>query len=265
VRRFSTELAAHVNVRRRLEPELREAIQKRTIELLYQPKLEVATGRCRSVEALARLRLQDGTLCLPSEFLPLSEELGLIGALDMVVFDRACAQSQRWIARGRGPIQIAVNLSHQSFWSPQLIERVRATFDAHGRGTSHIDIELTETIVMSDPIAARQRLQLLRELGVDIALDDFGTGHSSLGQVRNLPIDTLKIDRAFVNGLPDDPADVAIARAIIAMARSLNLAIVAEGVETQAQVEFVRREGCHFVQGYAIGKPMTANEVEAMF
>jgi diguanylate cyclase (GGDEF)-like protein/PAS domain S-box-containing protein len=265
VRRFTNELADHVNVRRRLEPELRDAIQKRTIELHYQPKLEFATGRCRAVEALARLRRKDGTLCPPSEFLPLSEELGLIGALDMLVFEEACAQSQRWMKRGLEPIRVAVNLSHQSFWDPSLIARVKSLFATYDSGAGNIDIELTETIVMSDPSAARQRLHHLRELGLDIALDDFGTGHSSLGQVRHLPIDTLKIDRAFVSGLPDDPADVAIARAIIAMARSLNLAIVAEGVETQAQVEFVKREGCHFVQGFAIGKPMSASEVEAMF
>jgi diguanylate cyclase (GGDEF)-like protein/PAS domain S-box-containing protein len=265
VRRFTTELSDHVNVRRRLEPELRDAIQKRTIELYYQPKLEFASGRCRSVEALARLRRKDGSLCPPSEFLPLSEELGLTSQLDSVVFEHACAQSQRWLAKGIGPIRVAVNLSHQSFWETSLIDRVHSMFATYGRGAGNIDIELTETIVMSDPSAARQRLQLLRELGVDIALDDFGTGHSSLGQIRHLPIDTLKIDRAFVNGLPDDPADVAIARAIIAMARSLNLAIVAEGVETQAQVEFARREGCHFVQGFAIGKPMSATDVEAMF
>jgi diguanylate cyclase (GGDEF)-like protein len=265
VRRFTAALSAHGVLRRRLEPELRAAIEQRTLEVHYQPKLALSTGRCHSAEALVRLRLRDGTLCPPLQFLSLCEELGLMVALDAVVLDIACEQARRWSERDFGPIRIAVNLSHESFWDPGLVDRVRAAVSFTSVQACPLDLELTETIVVGDPAAAKQRLLELRELGVRIALDDFGTGHSALAHLRHLPLDTLKIDRAFMAGLPDEPSDVAIARAIIALARSLQLEIVAEGVEKQAQVEFIRNEGGHSVQGYAIARPMIAADVERFF
>lgn len=265
VRRFTAALSAHGLLRRRLEPELRAAIEQRQLEIHYQPKLELATGLCRSAEALVRMRLRDGSLCPPVELLSLSEELGLMVELDSIVLELACVQAQRWMERDFGPIRIAVNLSHQSFWDPGLTDRVRAAVSFVPKERCPLDLELTETIVVGDPSAAKQRLAELRELGVRIALDDFGTGHSSLAHLRHLPLDTLKIDRAFMAGLPDDPADVAIARAIIALAKSLQLEIVAEGVEAQAQVEFIRNEGGHCVQGYAIARPMLPDAVARIF
>jgi diguanylate cyclase (GGDEF)-like protein len=265
VRRFTAALSAHGVLRRRLEPELRAAIEQRNLEIHYQPKLELSTGRCRSAEALVRLRLRDGTLCPPLQFLSLCEELGLMVELDSVVLDAACAQAERWMERDFGPIRIAVNLSNESFWDAGLVDRVRAAVNFAPSHACPLDLELTETIVVGDPGAAKQRLLGLRELGVRIALDDFGTGHSALAHLRHLPLDTLKIDRAFMAGLPDDPADVAIARAIIALAKSLQLEIVAEGVEKQAQVEFIRNEGGHCVQGYVIARPMLAADVERFF
>jgi len=265
VRRFTTALSAHGLLRRRLEPELRAAIEQRQLEIHYQPKLELATGLCRSAEALVRMRLRDGSLCPPVELLSLCDELGLMVDLDSIVLELACAQAQRWMDRDFGPIRIAVNLSHQSFWDPRLSERVRAAVAFAPKDRCPLDLELTETIVVGEPSAAKQRLAALRELGVRIALDDFGTGHSSLAHLRHLPLDTLKIDRAFMAGLPGDPADVAIARAIIALAKSLRLEIVAEGVEEQAQVEFIRSEGGHCVQGYAIARPMLPEAVERIF
>jgi len=265
VRRFTAALSAHGVLRRRLEPELRAAIEQRTLEIHYQPKLELSTGRCQSAEALVRLRLRDGTLCPPLQFLSLCEELGLMVQLDSVVLDAACAQAQRWLDRDFGPIRIAVNLSHESFWDPGLVDRVRAAVSFVPSSACPLDLELTETIVVGDPGAAKQRLLDLRELGARIALDDFGTGHSALAHLRHLPLDTLKIDRAFMAGLPDEPSDVAIARAIIALAKSLQLEIVAEGVEQEAQVAFIRNEGGHCVQGYAIARPMLAADVERFF
>jgi diguanylate cyclase (GGDEF)-like protein len=265
VRRFTAALSAQGVLRRKLEPELRAAIEKRSLEIHYQPKLELSTGRCHSAEALVRLRLRDGTLCPPLQFLSLCEELGLMVQLDGVVLDLACAQAQRWMARDFGPIRIAVNLSHESFWDPGLVDRVRAAVAFAPSAACPLDLELTETIVVGDPALAKQRLLALRELGVRIALDDFGTGHSALAHLRHLPLDTLKIDRAFMAGLPDEPSDVAIARAIIALAKSLQLEIVAEGVERSAQVDFIRNEGGHSVQGYTIAKPMPAADAERFF
>jgi EAL domain-containing protein (putative c-di-GMP-specific phosphodiesterase class I) len=265
VRRFTAALSAHGVLRRRLEPELRAAIEQRSLEIHYQPKLELATGLCRSAEALVRMRLRDGSLCPPIELISVCEELGLMVELDSIVLELACQQALRWSEAEFGPIRIAVNLSHQSFWDPALVERVRKAVKFAPDGRCLLDLELTETIVVGDPVAAKQRLAALRELGVRIALDDFGTGHSSLAHLRHLPLDTLKIDRAFMAGLPDDPSDVAIARAIIALAESLKLDIVAEGVETQAQAEFIRREGGHYVQGYAIARPMRPADVERIF
>jgi diguanylate cyclase (GGDEF)-like protein len=265
VRRFTAALSAHGVLRRRLEPELRAAIEQRSLEIHYQPKLELATGLCRSAEALVRMRMRDGSLCPPIELISVCEELGLMVELDSIVLELACQQAQRWSQAEFGPIRIAVNLSHESFWDPALVERVRKAVVFAPDARCLLDLELTETIVVGDPEAAKQRLAALRELGVRSSLDDFGTGHSSLAHLRHLPLDTLKIDRAFMAGLPDDPSDVAIARAIIALAESLKLEIVAEGVETPAQVEFIRKEGVHYVQGYAIARPMRPADVEKIF
>jgi len=245
-----------------IEVALRQAMQLGQLELHYQPKTEIATGRLAGVEALIRWRRPGEGLIPPDEFIPLAEESDLIVAIGDWVLREACKQILAWRAKGMGDIQVAVNLSPRHFRQDKDVDAIVAVVAAAGVYPRLIEIELTETTVMDDPDRVVVLLRQLRDRGFHIAIDDFGCGYSNLGTLRKLPITTLKIDRSLVTGieLHDDSAQ--IVRAIIAMGHALGLDLVAEGVECEHQLAILRKFGCGIAQGFLLARPMPPGEFE---
>ncbi len=252
---------------RRLEIEmaLRQAIQRGELELHYQPKMGTLSGQLVGVEALVRWRRPGEGLVMPDEFIPVAEESDLIVAIGDWVLGEACAQILRWRARGLGDIHVAVNLSPRHFRRPENVDEIIAMVAVSGVPPRLIEIELTESMLMHDPERVAAYLQRLRDEGFGIAIDDFGTGYSNLAYLRRLPITTLKIDRSFVKDIEQDEGDAEIIRTIVAMANTLKLGLVAEGVETEGQLAFLRLCGCDTVQGFYFARPLPASEVERFF
>ncbi|MCY1432357.1 putative signaling protein [compost metagenome] len=201
----------------------------------------------------------------PGDFIPVLEELGLVVQVGDWVLNEACRQLKAWHLEKMRLPKISVNISARQFADGQLAQRISAIIEDSGLPPACLELELTESILMRDVAEAMNILENLKRLGLCIAVDDFGTGYSSLNYLKQFPIDVLKIDRSFVDGLPDGERDAQIARAIIAMAHSLNLAVIAEGVETQAQLGFLREHGCDEVQGYLFGHPVPAAQFERLF
>ncbi|MBT8769027.1 bifunctional diguanylate cyclase/phosphodiesterase [Metapseudomonas boanensis] len=262
---YQADMNARALERLELESDLRHALEQGEFLLYYQPQFSGDGRRLTGVEALLRWRHPTRGLVPPADFIPVLEELGLVVQVGDWVLSEACRQLKCWHqAKMRLP-KISVNLSARQFADGQLAERIAAIIEDRGLPPACLELELTESILMRDVGAAMQILESLKRLGLCIAVDDFGTGYSSLNYLKQFPIDVLKIDRSFVDGLPDGERDAQIARAIIAMAHSLNLAVIAEGVETQAQLNFLREHGCDEVQGYLFGHPMPAQQFERMF
>ena len=201
----------------------------------------------------------------PSDFIPIAEETGLIDELGKWVMHTACAQTRAWSQLGKGDIRIAVNLSGRQFYGGDLPAIVGQILASTGLESRHLEVELTESMVMKDPKITLASLMELKEMGVSIAVDDFGTGYSSLAYLKKYPLDVLKIDRRFVRDIALDSDDAAIALAIIAMAKSLGMTVIGEGVETVQQLAFLRDNGCDQVQGYLMGRPAAAAEAEKYF
>jgi EAL domain-containing protein (putative c-di-GMP-specific phosphodiesterase class I) len=207
------------------------------------------------MEALIRWHHPGRGLVSPATFIPIAEETGLIQPLGDWVLDEACRCLASWKAAGLGPQRVAVNLSVHQLRDPALVSKVAASQGRHGLGDGELEIEITESVLMSDPAHAIEMLQVLRALGVTIAIDDFGTGYSSLAYLKRLPIQVLKLDREFVRDIEFDENDAAISAATLALAHGLGLKVVAEGIETQAQSDFLRWHGCDYLQGYLYGRP----------
>ena len=245
-----------------LDNALREAIEKEQFTLFYQPQVDIKTGRVLGAEALLRWRRPDRGLVSPGEFLARAEENGLIVPINEWVLRAACREAKSW-RMGDTPLRVSVNLSPIQFRKqsvPLLVTRILAET---GLEPWRLDLELTENIVMQDAESVARDLQQLRDLGVKISIDDFGTGYSSLTYVKQFPVDRLKIDQCFVRNLTTDPNDSVIVRAIVSLGHSLELDVVAEGVESREQVQLLRFEGCHQMQGFYFAKPMPANEFVA--
>jgi diguanylate cyclase (GGDEF)-like protein/PAS domain S-box-containing protein len=242
-----------------LEMELRRGIAAGELELHYQPKVSLQDGGVDGVEALVRWRHPQRGLVSPVDFIPVAEESGLIVQLGDWVLAEACRQAALWQGRMGA---IAVNVSARQFDKVDLVERVRELTGRHGIAPASIQLELTESTVMKDPARVIELLGRVRELGISVAVDDFGTGYSSLAYLRRLPIDTLKIDRSFVRNVDADAGDRQIARTIIALGQALGMAVVAEGVETEAQAQLLRAMGCDLAQGYLYARPQAAAELE---
>ena len=255
-----TERAVH---RLKLEMELRNAVASGDLELHYQPQVALAGGELCGVEALVRWRHPQLGLVPPSDFIPLAEETGLIGPLGDWVLAEACRQLALWQAQGLSVPRVAVNLSALQLQQGDLIERIVGLARRHGIAPTALEIELTESAVMANPEYISRVFARLRNLGVRIAIDDFGTGYSSLAYLRRLPIDTLKVDRSFVMNADRDAGDAQIVRTVIALAHSLHLEVVAEGVESEAQAAFLRSCGCATVQGFLYARPLPARAFEA--
>lgn len=261
---YTPALAAHASETFRLENDLREAIDQGQLVLDYQPKFSVEPTRCVGVEALVRWLHPTRGLLSPASFVPLAERRGLIVALDRVVLAAACQQMRAWQLAGLALPSCAINISAHHFNSDDLVAEVDAALAQSGLAPQALEIELTESAVMADPERALGIMRALDERGVCITIDDFGTGHSSLAYLKRFPVRKLKIDRSFVRGLPGDSNDAAITAAVIAMAHSLGLQTVAEGVETPEQLALLTRLGCDEVQGYLLGRPMRGDQIQAL-
>ena len=249
--------------RMHIEQELRLALEREEFVLHYQPQVCAADGSISGLEALVRWRHPQNGMISPIKFIPVAEEIGLIEKLGAWVLNEACRQLAAWKAAGVHAKRIAVNLSAHQLRSPDLLELVRTTMARHDIGVGELELEVTESVAMEDPQRAIDKLKALHELGVELAIDDFGTGYSSLAYLKLLPIQTLKLDRAFVKDIETDENDATISIATIALAHSLDLAVVAEGVETEAQRSFLVSHRCDILQGYLFSKPLPADEAAA--
>jgi diguanylate cyclase (GGDEF)-like protein len=254
---FTTEMNEVVNERLHLEQSLRRALERREFLLHYQQKVDLKTGAVVGSEALLRWMHPEWGLVRPARFIPVSEETGLIVQIGEWVLEEACRQNVAWLKEGLEPGVVSVNLSARQFRQEGLVRMVSRILANTGLDPSELELELTESMVMHNAEAAIATLQGLKSLGVTLSVDDFGTGYSSLAYLKDLPIDTLKIDRSFVrdittNGAPDEGV---LAQAIISLGHSLNLKVIAEGVETDAQLRFLAKHRCDEVQGFYYGEP----------
>lgn len=259
---FTSEITDSVHERLAIEIGLRQALARDELLLHYQPQFEAATRRLVGVEALLRWQHPERGLLLPDRFIPVAEESDLINAVGAWVMRRACAQARAWLDAGLAPLRIAVNVSARQVLHDHLVEIVAEALrvnDLHP-GNAAIEVEITESILQAADRSGAV-LQCLRALGLRVAIDDFGTGYSSLSLLKHLPIDTLKVDRMFVRNIPDDADAKAITGAVISMAHTLGLRVVAEGVETEAQLAFLLSEGCDEAQGYLLGVPMPPEQL----
>lgn len=244
-----------------LETKLRRALECGELELYYQPKMDLADLGIRSMEALVRWNDPEQGLVLPSLFIPLAEERGLIAALGDWTLAEACRQNKAWQDAGLPPMRVAVNISALHFQRAGFVRTVRHIVEASGLEARYLELEITENSMMKSDKKSLAVLRELRELGVAVSIDDFGTGYSSLAYLRSYPVDTLKIDQSFIRALGEDD-DAAIVAAILHMARALKLRVVAEGVEDERQLRFLSEHGCDEAQGYWIGRPMPATAFE---
>ena len=261
---YMDNLNEDVRSRFELEGHLRRGIEKDQFQLYYQPRVSPDSGEIAGLEALIRWFREDGTMVSPADFIPVAEETGLIIPIGDWVTRTACEQHLQFVRRLKGdqpPPMIAVNVSPRQFQLPDLHERVQVILEETELSAGLLEIEITEGTVMQDPERAQATLRKLRNLGVHISIDDFGTGYSSLGYLKRFPIDTLKIDRTFIMGLPGDSEDAAIVESILALARSLKMTTIAEGVETVEQVEFLQERACDELQGFHYCRPLPAEEM----
>jgi diguanylate cyclase (GGDEF)-like protein len=260
---FSKELNSRTARRLELETGFRRALERGEFHLVYQPIFDLESQRTTGVETLLRWQSPNGPIA-PDEFIPVAEESGMILPIAHWALRRACEQLRAWREAGLSDLEIAVNLSTRQFRDPHLVPQIAEIIAATGTPPQSLWLEITETTLMTDTAAALRKLHELRALGIRLAIDDFGTGYSSLSYLKKLPIAKLKIDRSFIADLPDDGDASAITEAILALARSLRLMTVAEGVETAEQMEFLTQRGCQAAQGYHIGMPVSADAIAAL-
>jgi diguanylate cyclase (GGDEF)-like protein len=248
----------------KLESELHEALRSSQFELHYQPKVETATGRINSAEALIRWRHPQRGLLLPAEFIPIADESGLLDAIGEWVLGEACRQGRIWQQRGPRALRVAVNLAPSQFRLVDLVEQIRRALDTSGLDPTLLEIELTETAVMSDAEESVHILEAISRMGVLVSVDDFGTGYSSMSYLRRFPIDKLKIDRCFVEQMTARPEDASIVGAIISLAHSLRLKVIAEGVQTPEQLQMLAKLGCDQYQGFYFSPALVPAEFEKL-
>ena len=265
---FSPEMNAQAHGRLRLENDLRRAVERHELELHYQPQLDLATGEVCAVEALVRWRHPVRGLVPPNAFIPMAEETGLVLGIGEWVLNEACRQVAQWqrqgLADNLSPLRVAVNISARQLQRPGLDDAVRRALSLSGLPAACLELEITESSVMLDPLHARSVLESLRGLGVLLSIDDFGTGYSSLAYLKRLPLDRLKIDRSFIGGIPADSDDTAIVETIIVMTHKLGLRVIAEGVETLEQRLQLVRQGCDEMQGFLLAQPVPAHELPTL-
>jgi diguanylate cyclase (GGDEF)-like protein len=263
-RRYAPGMDAGTEERVQLESDLHNALTQNQFELYYQPKVDTRTGEVRSAEALIRWVHPTRGIVSPVEFIPLAEECGLIGAIGGWVIREACRQTRAWQLGGVPTLRVSVNLSASQFRDSGLVDSIRSALDDADLQARYLEVELTESAVMSDPEKSIAILEQLSAMGVLVSVDDFGTGYSSMSYLRRFPIDKLKIDRVFIDEIVSRQEDASIVRAIVSLAHSLHLKVVAEGVETPAQLEFLKTAGCDEYQGYHFSRPLPAADFERL-
>ena len=258
---YSVALNQAAHQRQTLERQLRKAMEAEQLYLHYQPIVDIADGHVIGVEALLRWNDPELGFVPPDQFIPAAEESGLIVPLGRWVLQEACRQGVAWEQAGLPPLRMSINISSVQVARRGLTEDVAAALRVSGFSPERLDLEITETSLLSGGTVVDFNLQGLKSLGVQLSLDDFGTGHSSLSHLKHHPIDVVKIDRSFVSDVNNNLEDAAIVIAVIAMARGLGLEVVAEGVEQVEHLEFLRQHGCHWAQGYYFSKPLPAEEL----
>lgn len=252
---YTPDMNARALHRVNLESELRKALENGDLQLAFQPQVDCGTGRYVGVEALARWHHHEYGWVSPTTFIPLAEDMGLIGALGEWVLREACGKTTGWLDIAHQPFRVAVNISSRQLRDRTLVDVVTRTLEQTGLDGSCLELELTESVLMKNAEIAASTFRSLAEMGIQISIDDFGTGYSSLSYLKEFAIDKLKIDRSFIKGILDDADDQAIAGAIISMGHSLGLHVIAEGVELEEQLTFLRERGCDQIQGYLVGRP----------
>jgi diguanylate cyclase (GGDEF)-like protein len=261
---YSAQLNLHTVERLTLESGLRRALERGELRLYYQPQVELRSGRITGVEALVRWQHPEHGLLPPASFIGIAEETGLIVPIGNWVLQAACAAHRAWRSQGLPPVRISVNLSARQFLHDDLVRDIRSLIGENGFLPGRLELEITESMVMRDPDRVVALLHELRQIGVRVSIDDFGTGHSSLAYLKRFPVDSLKIDRSFVAGVPDDLGDVAITHAIIDMSHNLGMKVIAEGVETRLQRDFLAAQSCDEYQGYFFSMPLSEQETLAL-
>ena len=240
--------------------ELRQAIKENQFEAYFQPLTSIVEGKVTGFEALIRWNHPVRGMVFPDEFIPVAEETGLIFSVTKEMLMMACYQIKKWHDLGLQDISISVNCSARDFNEQKMQGSIKQIIDKTGADITKLELELTESSIMDDAESSVESMRILTAMGINISIDDFGTGYSSFSYIKQFSIDKLKIDRAFIKDTPVDQDDVAIVEAIIAMAHKLKLKVVAEGVETKEQLEFLMAAKCDVIQGYFLGKPMSADE-----
>ncbi|MDB5989367.1 MAG: hypothetical protein JWQ10_770 [Herbaspirillum sp.] len=258
---YAHEIVASSHERLALESNLRHALAQKEFSVYYQPKLDLRSGKINGVEALLRWENQTLGRIPPDEFIPIAEEIGLIVPIGKWVLQTACAQNVAWQRQGFEPLCMAVNLSVRQFSDENLLRDIAAVLAETGMDPTLLELEITEGMVIHNPDRVLLLLLAIKEMGVRLAMDDFGTGYSSLGQLNNFPLDTLKVDRSFINDIPANAGAMAITQATIAMGKALKLTVVAEGVETAAQADFLRQHGCDEMQGHHFSTALSPEAV----
>ncbi|HJV88218.1 MAG TPA: EAL domain-containing protein [Noviherbaspirillum sp.] len=259
---YAHEMNARVLERLQLDARLRRALDQDEFVLHYQPQVDIATGRIVGVEALVRWQPQDGPMVPPNHFIPVAEETGLIVPIGEWVLRTACAQSREWQRAGLPAIRTAVNLSARQFVRQDIVRLVSQVLQDTGCSADALELEITESVIMKNAEVGAQTLARLNDMGISLSIDDFGTGYSSLSYLHRFPIHTLKIDRSFIRDIASADDDAPIARAVILLAHSMNLRVVAEGVETEEQLAFLRKHHCDQIQGYYFSRPVPAAQIE---
>lgn len=261
---YTKELNAGARAQLAMENELRRAVQQNELILHYQPKVDLRSGQICGVEALARWRLADGSFVSPAEFIPLAERSSLILSIGNWVIEHVCWQIRNWLDEGLPDVCVAINISARQFRSGNLDKLVAQALDKHGVEARHLELELTESMLMQEPEHAVETMQKLKQLGVKISLDDFGTGYSSFSYLSRFPIDTLKIDQSFIRDLIAEPNAAEIASAIIGLAHRMNLRVVAEGVETEAQLAYLLEKDSDEIQGFHFSKALAPHDLATL-
>jgi diguanylate cyclase (GGDEF)-like protein len=259
---FSSQLARQTDQRHHMEVNLRRAMREEELFLVYQPQIDLGLGKVTGLEALVRWQSPDEGLISPSRFIPLAEEIGLIRPLGEWILRTACRQAVLWQQSFHPAPRLAVNLSAKQFFQPDLVQRIKEILIETGLQPQLLELELTESVFLEDMNAAIEALKELKLLGIQFSIDDFGTGYSSLSYLKKLPIDRIKIAQEFVRDIDTDEGDKAIVRATIAMAQSLGLKLIAEGVETRQQLSFLLEHGCKVMQGYYFARPMLPEKIQ---
>ncbi len=262
---YEPEMEAVVTNKVEIEQDLRQSLERDELDVYYQPKYDLKTNKVMGLEALVRWNHPEKGLVGPNDFIPLAEETGLISELGLWVLISSCVQVKSWIDKGLMPMPVSVNLSGRQLENGDIVDQVAHVLAESGLEPKYLELEITESIIMKRPEEVISILHQLKSMGVKLSIDDFGTGYSSLNYLRKFPIDLLKIDKAFVRDIETNNEDRLIVKGIIALAKSLNLEVLAEGVETGEQQKLLEEEGCDYIQGYYIGKPMKCEDLERQF